>query len=240
MKLRILGALLLTLGLVGCGGDPAEPPMSDPQATAQGSPVDPADPALDSDGDIESAGEPDGRNSSAETDDGAADDAAADGAQFTDAAENPAAGADPADAEEISVRIYFPSSRGDGLIAETRKILPSDNAEDRIKQILGHLLDGPAGSRVTAAVPKGTTLRQAYLASNGTAYVDLSSQLQRGLNGGSMQETLTVYAIVNSVTLNLREVRSVGILVNGQPVDTLNGHLDLRYPLRSNRDLLLR
>ena len=226
MNLRAIGLLILVLGLVGCSGSGTDEP-------AAPLPVDEAtdtlNPGPDGSDEISDADSPEDAADSEPTD-----------ARSVDPDAGAAAEEDPATMEEIAVRIYFPSNRGDGLISESRKILPSKNTEDRIKQILAHLLDGPTGGRVTAAVPKGTTLRQAYLASNGAAYVDFSAALKRGLNGGSMQETLTVYAIVNSVALNIRGVRSVGILVAGQPVESLNGHLDLRYPLRSNRDLLLR
>ena len=39
------------------------------------------------------------------------------------------------------------------------------------------------------------------------------------------------YAIVNAVTVNLPDIAAVQILVNGKQVDTLAGHIDLRYPL---------
>jgi hypothetical protein len=41
-----------------------------------------------------------------------------------------------------------------------------------------------------------------------------------------------VYAIVNALTVNLPDITSVQVLVDGKEVDTLVGHLDLRHPLR--------
>jgi hypothetical protein len=60
------------------------------------------------------------------------------------------------------------------------------------------------------------------------------------MRGGSAEEIYTVYAIVNSVALNIPEIRRVGILVEGQPVETLNGHLDLRHPLPPNLSIVAR
>jgi DNA transposition AAA+ family ATPase len=52
--------------------------------------------------------------------------------------------------------------------------------------------------------------------------------------GGSLDELLTVYSIVNALTMNLRAVTSVQVLVDGKEVDTLVGHVDLRRPLTKN------
>ena len=46
-----------------------------------------------------------------------------------------------------------------------------------------------------------------------------------------MDELLTVYSIVNSVVFNVSEIKRITILIDGQPVETLNGHLDLRRAL---------
>ena len=46
----------------------------------------------------------------------------------------------------------------------------------------------------------------------------------------------TVYALVNALTTNLPGVSAVQILINGQEVDTLAGHIDLRRPLEQNME----
>ena len=53
-----------------------------------------------------------------------------------------------------------------------------------------------------------------------------------------MNELFTVFAIVNAVTTNLRDVQSVQILIDGREADTLAGHVDLRRPLRKNEGLI--
>jgi spore germination protein GerM len=88
-------------------------------------------------------------------------------------------------------------------------------------------------------VPPGTRLRQIYVLEDGTAYVDFSVDLRDGISGGSMEEILTVYSIVDSVALNVPEIQRVGILINGEPVESLNGHLDLRYPLSPDLSLIV-
>ena len=56
--------------------------------------------------------------------------------------------------------------------------------------------------------------------------------------GGSLDELLTVYAIVDALTVNLPSITGVQILIDGKEVDTLAGHVDLRRPLPANRALI--
>ncbi len=138
-----------------------------------------------------------------------------------------------------AVEIYFPSALGNGLVGEFREIFDTITPGDRAKQIIADLISGPSNPDALRAVPTGTRLRQVYVLDNGVAYLDFSSELSEGLGGGSMRELLTVYSIVDSVALGVREVSRVAILVNGQPLETLNGHMDLRRPLPPDFSLIL-
>ena len=79
-----------------------------------------------------------------------------------------------------------------------------------------------------------------YVLADGTAYVDFSAELKQGMRGGSTEELFAVYSIVNSIAFNTPEIRRVGILIDGQPVDTLNGHLDLRRPIPPSMAFVVR
>jgi len=140
----------------------------------------------------------------------------------------------------LKVRIFYPSATRPGLVGEEHEIFMTTAPGDRAKQILADLISGPEGKGALRALPPGTRLRQVYVLEHGTAYLDFSADLARGMNGGSTEEICTVYAIVNSVALNVPEIRRVGILIEGQPIETLNGHLDLRRPLPPDRAIAAR
>ena len=144
----------------------------------------------------------------------------------------------PQEVPRTTVSVYFPSAQGAGLVAEEREIFVTTAPGDRIKQIIADLLSGPTDDEALPAVPPGTRLRQAYVIEGGVAYLDFSSELT-GIGGGSMAELLTVYAIVDSVVANVPEVKKVGLLVDGAPIETLNGHMDLRRPIPPDRSLIL-
>ena len=61
-----------------------------------------------------------------------------------------------------------------------------------------------------------------------------SGEVSKNHPGGSLDEILTVYAIVDALTDNLPAITAVQILIDGEEVDTLAGHVDLRRPLRKN------
>jgi len=65
-----------------------------------------------------------------------------------------------------------------------------------------------------------------------------SADVARGHPGGSLNELLTVYAIVNAVSANLPAARRVQILIDGKEADTIAGHVDLRRPLTRNDSLV--
>lgn len=139
----------------------------------------------------------------------------------------------------LNVLVYFPAADSDGLVGESHEIFMTPTPGDRAKQILADLIAGPIGAGGLRSIPAGTRLRQVYVLEDGTAYVDFSADLKQGLAGGSAKELFAVYSIVNSLALNIPEIRRVGILIDGAEVDTLNGHLDLRRPLRPDSSLIV-
>jgi spore germination protein GerM len=137
-----------------------------------------------------------------------------------------------------SVRVYFPSQEGDLLRGEDRQVYKTPHPGDRAKQIVAALLEGPEQGGSSRALPEGTRLRQLFVLEDGTAWADFSSEIRENLAGGSANELMAVYAVVDSIAFNVPEIARVGFLVEGRPVETLNGHLDLRRALRGRRDLL--
>jgi spore germination protein GerM len=92
----------------------------------------------------------------------------------------------------------------------------------------------PPPPPLLSPIPPGTQLHAVYLTARGDAFVDLSEDITLGHSGGSLEELFTVYAIVNALTSNLPAINAVQILVNGQEVDTLVGHVDMRRPLQGD------
>ena len=76
-------------------------------------------------------------------------------------------------------------------------------------------------------LPASTTVRAVFLAPDGTAFVDLSNDIQSDFEPGIESETLAIYSMVDSITANIPAVKRVQFLIQGQQVETLDGHADL-------------
>ena len=81
-------------------------------------------------------------------------------------------------------------------------------------------------------IPRGTLLNEVYVDSYQTAYLDFSRHLTDGHIGGTTAETLTVMAILKTVFDAFpNDIKQVQILIDGNEVKTLAGHLNLSQPL---------
>lgn len=143
------------------------------------------------------------------------------------------------DTRRINATLFYVAGNGRQLEADAREVPFASTTAGQARRILEALLQ-PAPAGRTSAVPDGTRLRAVYLTTRGEAFVDLSQELVSAHPGGSLNEALTVYAIVNALAVNLPEVTAVQILVEGVEADTLNGHLDLRHPLRRSLEWIQR
>jgi hypothetical protein len=151
--------------------------------------------------------------------------------------QNAAAPAAPAtvasSGRKIKARLFYISEDGTRLTGVERDVAYGDGAAAQAGEIVKAQIETVAGPLVSA-VPPGTRLRALYLTAGGDAFVDLSREVVTAHPGGSLDELLTVYAIVNALTMNLPAVTAVQVLVEGKEVDTLAGHVDLRRPLAKN------
>jgi spore germination protein GerM len=136
----------------------------------------------------------------------------------------------PSDARRIQATMFFVAENGQELVPVSRSVLYGATPLEQARRLVEALVEPPPeGQR--SAIPEGTTVRSVFLAADGNVFVDFGGPIVTGHPGGSLNEALTVYAIVNAVTANLPDVAAVQILVEGRQVDTLAGHVDLRYPL---------
>jgi spore germination protein GerM len=131
------------------------------------------------------------------------------------------------------VHLYFADQTGNYLQAEERKIMAED-AISAIEAIMTALLEGPDDPKLVSTIPAGSHLLHVFVTDDGTAYLDFNLELPRLHPGGVTAERLTLYAIVNSIVLNLEDVERVQLLFEGKAVSTLAGHLDISQAKTAN------
>jgi spore germination protein GerM len=149
---------------------------------------------------------------------------------------NPAAGA-AGETRRIRATLFYVAEDGSRLVGVDREVVYAEGPVDQARQLMEALvapLDKTLDKSLLQAIPADTKLRTLFITDTGDAYVDFSPELSTKHPGGSLSELLTVYAIVDTLTVNLPAIVRVQILVDGREVDTLAGHVDLRRPLVKN------
>jgi spore germination protein GerM len=126
--------------------------------------------------------------------------------------------------------LFFADTQNEGLVSETREVAIGREFAEEVKRIIGALLDGPQGTGVNT-IPEGTQIRDVFYDSDASVlYLDFSSQLVAGQQGGSSSEYYTIAAIMRTVSENFPEVKAVQFLVEGLQMDTIGGHIEATAP----------
>jgi spore germination protein GerM len=150
----------------------------------------------------------------------------------------PPATTEPAAGPRIKATLFYASADGQRLVGVQQDVPLAEGTVAQARALVTALLTTAAPTPLANTIPEGTALRGVYVSDRQQLFVDLDATVRTKHPGGSMQELLTVYSLVNTVIVNLPTVAEVQILVDGREADTLAGHVDLRRPLRKNEALI--
>ena len=141
--------------------------------------------------------------------------------------------------ERKEVLLYFSDNEGEYLVGEKRKILRKSAVQDEAKEMIIELIKGPNGKLIRTLPPR-TELLTLEISDAGVARVSFTPALSKDHPGGSSAEIMTVYSIVNSLSVNFPQIRRVQILIDGKRIATIVGHLSLEQPVSPKPDLIKR
>lgn len=136
-------------------------------------------------------------------------------------------------AQLVNIKVYYPDENATGLVAVEKSIKDTDN---KYQAAVEALMAGTEKKGLANVFPKKAKLLQVTV-SGKVAKVDFSRELQKNFVGGSTGEEMLVGSVVNTLT-EFPEIQKVQILVDGQEVETLSGHMDLSQPLPRMTELL--
>lgn len=125
--------------------------------------------------------------------------------------------------------LYFAASDGQTLVAETTRIDDCAKDEDCVKETVQSLIAGSKNGLVPI-IPMQTTLL-GVSTEDSVVTLDFSQDLIAAHPGGTQSELLTVYGLADTLAANFPHLRQVRIFVEGAPIETLKGHVDLRQPV---------
>lgn len=139
----------------------------------------------------------------------------------------------PAGTPTMTLTVYFGTKDAKYLVPEQRTVPQNNHPAQTALELL---LAGPTRSDLTPLFPAGVKLRSVSVR-DGVAYADFNDALVKNNHTGSAGEILQVAAIVNTLT-NFSDIERVQILVDGQRVATLAGHLDVSEPLSRSENVI--
>lgn len=156
------------------------------------------------------------------------------------------------------VTVWFESAE-DGLFrGEAREVPTAVDDVAFLRRLGAEVFEGPRHPALLRPFPEGWSVRAAYRLADGLAVLDLAPppppatptpepgaapgtpapgeppllpELPKRWETGSSEEAGAVQSLVLTVTRNLPSVTRVVLLVGGEPVETLAGHVDLSHPL---------
>jgi len=126
---------------------------------------------------------------------------------------------------KVKATIFWAAGPDHTAPVEIEMALSADPVQ-RAKQILLELIkDPPTPEQRT--LPANTALAGLYILPDGTAIADFSDALSSEMPSGILSEGMAVDSIARTLESNVNTLRRLKILIHGQEVETLAGHVDL-------------
>lgn len=126
--------------------------------------------------------------------------------------------------DDINVTLYFGNADKTALKAETRT-LTLTMTDPLPTAIMKALLAGPVEEGMTSVIPQGTMIEDVFI-KDSVCYVDLSAEFQKNHLGGELEETLTIYSIVNSLQ-DISGIHYVQFLVEGRKLEYYKSYMKI-------------
>jgi len=127
----------------------------------------------------------------------------------------------------VKAKLFWLSDGDNSVVAPVIVELPlSQDAVLRSKQVLNTLLAGPVDAELRT-LPPDAVLLAFYILPDGTAIADFSEALATSIPSGIASEQLAVDSMARTLEANVPQVKRLKILIHGQEVETLAGHVDL-------------
>lgn len=113
------------------------------------------------------------------------------------------------------VTLYFSDDMGEKLVPLRRRAQLLDNSME--KTVITELIKGPDGDGYYGTLPAGTKLLSVETKEK-ICFVNFSRELVDKFSGGSLEATMAIYSVVNSLT-ELDDVEKVQFLIDGEKVE---------------------
>jgi len=132
----------------------------------------------------------------------------------------------PTDTPSKATIFWATSANSDQVEPSQVDLALAEDPTARAKQVLQTLITN-APSAAKRTVPADTAILAFYILPDETGVADFSVALSTETPSGILSEELAVDSITKTLAANVQSLRRLKILIHGQQVDTLAGHVDL-------------
>ena len=132
--------------------------------------------------------------------------------------------------EQIMLQLFVIQEESARLTSITRQVQAPTTLAAQAQRAVQELFS-TGEQEYLSPFPPGAYIREVWVSPVGIAYVDFDSSIRRDLPHGSLAELHVVYSLIGTLTSSFPAIGAVQILVDGQEIETLLGHMDLSRPL---------
>ena len=136
----------------------------------------------------------------------------------------------------MRLQLYY-IVRGEGLAPQTRQLRRPAQSVEHVYLIAREIQRPPETGLLRSPLPPGSHIRGLYLY-EGIVWIDLDEPFLQPKDPSPQLERLVIYSLVNSFMLNDPTLQGVRFMIEGKPVETAWGWLDLSSPLGPDLSLL--
>lgn len=127
---------------------------------------------------------------------------------------------------KVQAKIFWGAAAPDRIASVLVELPLSADPVQRAKQVLNELISSPPTPE-QRTLPADATILGFYILPDGTAIADFSDALVTEIPSGIASEETAVDSIAQTLGSNIPSLRRLKILIRGQEMDTLAGHVDL-------------
>jgi hypothetical protein len=123
--------------------------------------------------------------------------------------------------------LFYPEAGSGRLKPEPKRFAVMSGTPGLMKSALNELGRDPGIEGLVSPFKHEISVRGVYSQEDGTLYVDLGAGAEDIFGTGLSEEIAAVGAITNTLFYNFPHVSRLRILVDGDPVSSIEGHVDL-------------
>ncbi len=123
--------------------------------------------------------------------------------------------------------LFYPEAGSGALRAEPRRFVVGRGISGLMKSALVALGSGPNSGGLISPFRQEIAVRGLYSQEDGTLFIDLGAGAQDVFGRGYSEEVAAIAAVANTIFYNFPHVTRIRLLIDGEPVSSLGGHIDL-------------